>query len=148
MESERRDQAVAALAELDEGREAQRRIATPWWFYPAVGVLMGLWPLALGLKLFLVLLPIEAVVLGGAYLLRRAARQRMGVTVNPLRLGPAAVALFTAYLVASVALLTPVGILNIVQEQTPLWIGVACGLGEVVVSVLYGVALEHLRTRR
>jgi hypothetical protein len=148
MESERRDQAVAALAEIDEGRAAQRRIVTPWWFYPAVGVLTGLWPMALALRWFLVLLPVEAVVLGGAYLLRRSLRARTGIVVNPLRLGPGGVALFTAYLVVSVALITPVGILNIVQDQTPLWIGAACALAEVVASVAYGVALERLRTRR
>lgn len=148
MESERREQAVAALAEIEEGHAAIARVRAPWWQYPALGLLLAFLPIAQTQRWFPLTSIVVLVVILGAIGVRWAARRRTGVLSDPTK--TRAGLLWTiGFCVAGVGLVWIASLPAVLgTEPAPLWVGVLCGAGELLAATLYGIGLDRARRSR
>jgi len=143
MENDRAE-AVAALAELDEGRAAAARIRAPWWYYPATGVLLGVLAALVVTGPVLVRELWLIVVLGGLALLSQAYRFATGTAPGGFRSGGRQLIWGVCY--AAVMLGVLAALLAVAWRRPgPVWLGVAAGVFMLLLTLGYGAGFERAR---
>src|SRR3954470_8376080 len=142
-------EALAGLRAVEEQRARMGdRVVTPWWYHPALGLLLGGFVASLSLRSGLVEVAALAVFAVGAGLLVHAYRRITGVWVSGFRKGPAG-RVSLAMLAVLYALVVAAGALEYAYDVR----GAVAVAGAVVVPVTivfgrrFDVTLrEELRT--
>jgi hypothetical protein len=146
MESERRDQAVAALAEVAEGRAAADRAArAPWWYYPIQGAAFGGFLTLGALRLATIATVVAIVLIFGNIVLGEAYRLATGVRANLFTGGGTAIGWTIGWFATLAAALCGAWAISLLRE--PLIPALALGTAMLGLTVGYGVLVERARRR-
>lgn len=131
---------VAALADVGDARRAVAdRLITPWWYHPALGIIIAAILLVAALDLHnLVRLPVALAGAVGIGLLVGAYQRTTGLWVDMRTLGPTSrrwwLAYATVVLVLTVASLAPTA----TDRALPTWLALLLAAVALVATIVLG----------
>lgn len=137
-------EALAALRTVERSRsEAADRLITPWWYHPALGVLVGgcIAAVLSGVHIS-VLMGLFALYFLGLYALVRAYRHLTGMWVSSVAYGPRARRSATRWGIAVVALALVGAVFGIGFEIG--WVAPAVGLVIAVWTAVWGRRFDRV----
>jgi hypothetical protein len=147
MESERSGEALAALAEVDEGHAAAARIArAPWWYYVVPGIGFGLWTVLLVTDEGLLRAIVGLVVIVVLSVLTPAYRLVTGTNPGGFRSGGIPLLWTIGVVVVVLGIWVPL-IVTTWRHPGPLWLAVVAGVAVAAAFIGYGAGFERARRR-
>lgn len=131
---------AAALADVDAARRSVAdRLITPWWYHPALGVILAAIMLVAALDLHnLVRLPVALAGAVGIGLLIGAYQRTTGLWVDLRNLGPTSRRWWLAYAVV-VAVATGASLIPTATDRAlPAWLAVLLAAVAVIATIVLG----------